>query len=68
MTTPERGTGKSSEGTLLQQIDTIYVIFKTHLDIGFTDFARNVVDQYRNRFIPQALETARVLRERGGVE
>ena len=25
---------------------TVHVIFKTHLDIGFTELARNVVDKY----------------------
>jgi hypothetical protein len=50
------------------EIDTVHVIFKTHLDIGFTDFARNVVQQYHTGFIPQALATAQALRERGGAE
>ncbi|MBA3944732.1 MAG: DUF5054 domain-containing protein [Herpetosiphonaceae bacterium] len=51
-----------------QLVETVHVVFKTHLDIGFTDFARNVVEQYHTRFIPQALATARALRERGGAE
>lgn len=44
----------------------IHVIFKTHLDVGFTDYARNVVAGYFERFIPQALDAAAELRERGG--
>lgn len=36
-------------------IKKVHVIFKTHLDIGFTDLAANVVDQYMTTFIPQAL-------------
>jgi len=40
----------------------IHVIFKTHLDVGFTDLARNVVDRYLCEFIPSALETAETLR------
>ncbi len=32
------------------------VIFKTHLDIGFTDYAENVVDNYINKFIPNAIK------------
>ena len=44
----------------------IHLIFKTHLDVGFTDFARNVVVNYFDRYIPQALALARSLREEGG--
>jgi hypothetical protein len=46
----------------------LHLIFKTHLDIGFTDYARNVVDLYFSRFIPQALTVAQALREAGGPE
>jgi len=35
----------------------INVVFKTHLDIGFTDHASKVRTQYHERFIPQAIET-----------
>jgi len=37
---------------------TIHLVFKTHLDIGFTDLAANVRRQYHERFIPQAIATA----------
>ena len=37
---------------------TIHLVFKTHLDIGFTDLAAKVRRQYHERFIPQALDTA----------
>jgi hypothetical protein len=36
---------------------TIHVVFKTHLDIGFTDHAEKVRRQYHERFIPQAIDT-----------
>lgn len=36
----------------------IIVVFKTHLDIGFTDLAVNVIKKYNEEFIPQALQTA----------
>ncbi|UYN98598.1 MAG: DUF5054 domain-containing protein [Devosia sp.] len=36
---------------------TIHLVFKTHLDIGFTDHAANVVRQYHDQFIPQAIST-----------
>src|SRR3569833_2041261 len=35
----------------------IHLIFKTHLDIGFTDHAAKVRAQYHQRFIPQAIDT-----------
>lgn len=40
----------------------VHVIFKTHLDIGFTDYARNVTRQYFDDFIPNAIRLARRLR------
>jgi hypothetical protein len=43
----------------------IHVIFKTHLDIGYTDFARNVTANYINHFIPAALDLADEMRWRG---
>ncbi len=36
---------------------TIHLVFKTHLDIGFTDHAEKVRRQYHEQFIPQALTT-----------
>jgi len=42
---------------------TIHVIFKTHLDVGFTDFAQRVIDNYFISYIPQAISLARELRE-----
>lgn len=35
----------------------IHLIFKTHLDIGFTDHAKRVRQQYHEQFIPQAIST-----------
>lgn len=46
----------------------IIVVFKTHLDLGFTDLAGRVAVKYFNHFIPQALATAAELRARGGPE
>jgi Domain of unknown function (DUF5054) len=43
-------------------IQRVHVIFKTHLDIGFTDYARNVTRQYFDDFIPNAIRLARRLR------
>jgi hypothetical protein len=51
---------------MTQHIHTVHLIFKTHLDIGFTNFSQDVFHQYFEKFIPQAIETARILREAGG--
>lgn len=40
----------------------IRVIFKTHLDIGFTDMAETVTNRYLERDIPRAIETAEYFR------
>ncbi len=45
------------------EIKKVLVIFKTHLDIGFTDFAKNVKQKYFDVFIPGAVKTAKALRE-----
>lgn len=34
----------------------VLVIFKTHLDIGFTDYSENVYKRYLNEYIPQAIK------------
>lgn len=39
-------------------IKKVFVIHKTHLDIGFTDSAASVLEKYVNTFIPRAIETA----------
>lgn len=40
----------------------IFVLFKTHLDIGFTDMAQNVIENYMNNFLPNAMKVARQMR------
>ena len=40
----------------------ILVLFKTHLDVGFTNLAANVVDNYLNAYIPKAMEVAKAMR------
>lgn len=36
----------------------IIVVSKTHLDLGFTDYAKNVYDKYLNEYIPGAVSLA----------
>lgn len=49
-------------------IERVHLVFKTHLDIGFTDLAAAVTERYLSRYIPDAIATAASLRRRGGRE
>lgn len=46
----------------------IIVLFKTHLDIGFTDFSANVVKKYNELYIPQAIRVAEEIARSGRPE
>ena len=46
------------------QVRQVGVVFKTHLDIGFTDLAANIVRRYLTEFIPAALALAKATRDR----
>ena len=46
----------------------IHLIFKTHLDVGFTDYASVVVNNYFTKYIPASLRVAREMRESGRPE
>ena len=39
-------------------VNRVIVVCKTHLDIGFTDFAQAVLDNYVHSFIPRAMALA----------
>lgn len=36
----------------------VFVVSKTHLDLGFTDYAENIKQKYLNSFIPEAISLA----------
>lgn len=40
----------------------IYILFKTHLDIGFTDYSENIVYNYLHHFIPNAIRVGNELK------
>ena len=40
----------------------VLLIFKTHLDIGFTDFSRTVIERYLNDYLPAAIRVGYELR------
>jgi len=48
-----------------ESVEKIHLVFKTHLDLGFTNLARVVYRHYMDDFIPAALRLARTTRERG---
>ncbi len=41
----------------------VLVIFKTHLDIGFTDYSENIVRNYLDKFIPNAIKVGYELKD-----
>lgn len=43
----------------------IQVIFKTHLDLGFTDYATEILRQYMEEYIPKACDLAEKLNQNG---
>ena len=45
-----------------RQVKTVYVIYKCHLDVGFTDTEHGVIRTYFDDYFPRAMDTAEVLR------
>ncbi|MEZ4637949.1 MAG: DUF5054 domain-containing protein [Caldilineaceae bacterium] len=43
-------------------IHTLHLIFKTHLDLGFTHYAADVAQEYFTHYFPKAMQTARTQR------
>ena len=46
-------------------IKKVILVFKTHVDIGFTDLAAKVIDQYAGPMLSQVLETCRSTKDMG---
>ncbi len=44
-----------------QEVTKVYVVFKTHLDVGFTDLSSVVTQRYISEFIPKALDLSEKL-------
>jgi len=55
-----------ARATGTEAVKRVHVVFKTHLDIGFTDLAANVVKKYLHEFMPMAIRLARETRELPG--
>jgi len=50
------------------RVKTVYVLYKCHLDVGFTDTEQGVIRTYFNDYFPRAMEIAEKLRQSGGEE
>ena len=48
-----------------KKLRKIHLVFKNHVDIGYTDYAGNVVRKYFEEYFPRAVQTARTMRRRG---
>lgn len=48
-----------------KRLKKIHLLFKTHLDVGYTDYAAKVKEKYFRDYFPKALKTAQTLRWRG---
>ncbi|MDR2954528.1 MAG: DUF5054 domain-containing protein [Prevotella sp.] len=57
-------TGQNSNPS----VKKVHIIFKTHLDVGFTDLSSKVEQRYINDFIPKAIAVAEELRQSGAKE
>lgn len=44
-------------------VRTVHLVFKTHLDVGYTDLAANVLRRYIEQYIPAAMALSKRLRE-----
>ena len=51
-----------------EQIKKVHLIFKTHLDIGFTDLSSKVEQRYIDEFIPNTLDIIDQLKAEGAME
>jgi len=49
-----------------RQVKKVYVLWKCHLDIGYTDTEHGVIRTYFDDFLPRAMGTAQSLRTAGG--
>ena len=51
-----------------KDITTIYLVSSCHLDVGFANTAANIVNEYFQKYFPEAVQIAEQLRASGGEE
>lgn len=49
-------------------VEKVFVVFKTHLDVGFTDLSSVVTQRYVNEFIPKAIDVSERLQTENASE
>ena len=54
-------TVNAGQAQVNEEVSKVYVVFKTHLDVGFTDLSSVVEKRYIDEFIPKALDVAEKL-------
>ena len=52
----------------VHSVKTVYLIFKCHFDVGFTDTQAGVMQTYFGKYFPEAMDTAAHLRHANGPE
>lgn len=62
------GTNLCAQSVVNSDITKVYLAFKTHLDVGFTDLSSVVTDRYIHEFIPKAIEVSEKLQKDGAGE
>lgn len=55
----------ASQSTVDETVEKVHVIFKTHLDVGFTDMAAKVIGTYFDEFIPNVLSLTEQIASEG---
>ncbi|MBO4945741.1 MAG: DUF5054 domain-containing protein [Muribaculaceae bacterium] len=56
---------RAASAEVNENIKRVYVLFKTHLDVGFTDLSSKVEKLYVEEYIPKAIDVAEQLRADG---
>jgi hypothetical protein len=64
----ENCNAQAQQEQVNNSVTKVYVVFKTHLDVGFTDLSSVVTKRYVNEFIPKAIDVAEKLRADGSGE
>lgn len=62
---PVKSFAGEAEQPAPEEIEKVYVLFKTHLDVGFTDLSSVVTERYMHDFIPRALDVSERLAAEG---
>eukprot|EP00756_Hemistasia_phaeocysticola_P051674 Hpha_TRINITY_DN26846_c0_g1::TRINITY_DN26846_c0_g1_i1::g.17388::m.17388 len=63
-----RGKAGQPQCAATPNIETIHVVYMTHLDLGYTDTTHNVCDKYFDGYFAAAMNTSAQLKARGGEE